>query len=104
MAHRLDLTAFRWGIQLGLGVCSFVVTPGLYALLAVAVGEREAVFAWTICLVYGVTRGGTIAGFSFLNARRDRTGGGPQPGTGLERVLRIPLVVSIAVAAYLLIT
>lgn len=90
--------AFRWGAELGTGVSTFVVTPAMYALLAVAVGQGQPVVVAALCGLYGASRGAAIAWFAVAYARRAQARE-RQPGVGLERALRIPLALAIVVAA-----
>ena len=85
--------AFGWGIELGLGICTFAVTPGLFALLALALGQDQPVEAGVIFVAYGIVRGGTIAIIATINSRSRE--GGRDVGAGLEPALRLPLVVAI---------
>jgi hypothetical protein len=90
--------AFRWGLDLGTGVSTFVVTPGMYALLAVAVGQARPMAVVGLCALYGACRGAAIAWFALVLARRRETTE-RSPGVGLERSLRMPLAIAILVAA-----
>jgi hypothetical protein len=103
MVPRPSSAALKWGIQLGTGVRTFVVTPAFYVLLAVALSEREAWFPGLVCIAYGVARGATIAFFAFVTALRKRAGGRRLAGAHLEVALRIPLLLVIATTTYLLI-
>jgi hypothetical protein len=96
----LERVAIRWGLQLGFGLCTFVVTPALYALLATAVGQTNPLDAGALCMAYGISRGVTIASFAILHGRWASAGGDPdQPeAAGLERALRAPLLLAIAIA------
>ena len=90
--------AFRWGLELGTGVSTFVVTPAMYALLAVAVGQGQPVVVVALCSLYGTSRGAAIAWFAVVYSRRAQAQE-HQPGVGLERALRVPLALAIVVAA-----
>lgn len=59
--HTTVSAAGRWGFQLGTGVRSFLVTPAVYALLALSLAARSPTSAFTPWLVYGVGRGSAIA-------------------------------------------
>jgi hypothetical protein len=98
-AETMHHAAFCWGVELGAGVCTFTVTPALYALLAVAVVQHEPALAAAVAGLYGCTRGVAIAWFATVNARRERTGKAGAPGVGLERAMRLPLVIAILAAA-----
>jgi hypothetical protein len=87
-------------MKLGTGVSTFIVTPGLYALLGVAAGQQEALAAGVLCAAYGMARGATIAGFALTEGHRDaKAASGIQKDIGaLERALRAPLVMAIVLA------
>jgi hypothetical protein len=89
---------FRWGVELGTGVYTYVVTPALYALLAVSVAQSHSLNALAIAALYGVSRGMTIAWFG----NRQTSGADHPPervlGVGLGRAMRAPLLVMVAVA------
>lgn len=100
--YALKETALRWGLTLGVGVCTFLVTPALYALIAVAVVQPNAFVAGGICVLYGISRGTTIAVFALVVGKREESGTyGREPGRGLERALRLPLVAVTAAALVL---
>lgn len=92
----LGQAAFHWGVELGLGLCTFAVTPALYAMLALAIGQKHPVGAALVCMLYGASRGATIARFAIAYSHRVETR--VFPGTGLERSLRGPLLVAITAA------
>lgn len=98
LAEAKHRAAFRWGVELGTGVCTFVVTPALYAVLAVSLAQVKPWLALAVSGVYGCTRGAAIAWFAIVHARRDLRGGARVPGVGLEPAMRLPLVVAIAAA------
>lgn len=81
-----------------MGVCTFLVTPGLYALLAVGLGQQHAVLALLLCVAYGAARGSTIALFSIGESKNESKGEAAQPRRvgSLEFALRVPLVAAIA--------
>jgi hypothetical protein len=99
LAETMHHAAFFWGVELGAGVRTFVVTPALYAVFAVALVQREPVFAAAVVGLYGCARGAAIAWFAIVNARREREGVAGAPGAGLERAMRLPLVIAIVAAA-----
>lgn len=104
LKRSLGRAALRWGTELGLGVCTFVVTPAFYALLVVALGQRTPVVAASLCVIYGMVRGATIACFALVQASREAVGrdwGWSETGM-LERALRPPLIVAIIASASLL--
>lgn len=94
--------AFKWGLKLGTGVSTFMVTPALYALLGVAAGQREALIAGVICIAYGTSRGATIAGFALTEGRRDAGAacGITKEIGALEQALRAPLAMAIVLASF----
>ncbi len=93
--------AFNWGVKLGTGVSTFMVTPALYALLGVAAGQREALTAGVLCTAYGMARGTTIAGFALTEGRRDAKAacGITKEIGALEQALRAPLVMAVVLAS-----
>lgn len=93
--------AFRWGVTLGLGVRTFVVTPGFYALLAIAGMQVRPVAAVGICAVYGLMRGITILGFAVALGYREARGKEGELAVGLRAWLRLPIVLILAVAGLL---
>jgi hypothetical protein len=97
MAEDIHSAAFRWGVELGTGVSTFVVTPALYALLAVALVQHGPILVAAVLGVYGCTRGAAIASFAVVYARRTEYDA-VLPGIGLERAMRVPLVLSIVAA------
>jgi hypothetical protein len=94
--------AWDWGIELGLGVRTFIVTPGFHALLAVAVGQHHALMATLVCATYGLVRGLTIAYFA---VEQGRHGAAPEhsrrDGIGLAWAFRTPLLALSATGAIL---
>ncbi len=95
--HRMSHVAYLWGFQLGLGIRTFLVTPAFYGMLAVAVGQRHVCESILICVVYGLARGMAIA---VVAVRRRPRGAFSELDllVGLERKLRIPLVVVLVLA------
>jgi hypothetical protein len=86
--------AFRWGFRLGLGFCTYLVTPAFYALLAVALGQMHPAGSWLLCMVYGAARGIVIAWSAVTKARIEARGDPlPTPKGRLKRALRVPLLV-----------
>jgi hypothetical protein len=94
--------ALRWGIDLGTGVSTFLVTPAVYAFVGIVLAQADAVAILALCCLYGVGRGGAIATFAIAGAPR-RASTRSLPGVGLEPRLRVPLVVAIlaAIAAFI---
>lgn len=95
-AGTVHRAAFRWGVELGMGVCTFAVTPALYAVLALALAQSEALLVIAILAIYGWARGGAIVWFAVVHARQPL--GARPPGLGLERHMRLPLTIAIAAA------
>src|SRR4051812_32745910 len=62
--------AFLWGLQLGFGIRSYIVTPALYSLLAVGLVIQSRLIATVVVAVYGVSRGIAILALSLLLDRR----------------------------------
>lgn len=97
MSEALHAAAFRWGVELGMGVRTFSVTPALYPLLAVTLVQPEPALAAVVLGLYGLARGAAIASFAVGYAHRGAEGAGI-PGAGLEHAMRSPLLVAIAAA------
>lgn len=93
--------AFEWGALLGVGVSTFMVTPALYGVLVLAVGQQRAISSVSICVTYGLARVLTIVVFSVRFARgTERRESIP----ALEIPLRLPaslIMVLAAVGAFL---
>jgi hypothetical protein len=98
LAEAMHRAAFRWGVELGTGVRTFVVTPALYAVLAISLAQGEPWLAAAVSGIYGCTRGAAIAWFATVHARREPSDGAGVPGVGLEPAMRLPLLVAIAAA------
>lgn len=83
--HGRTGAALRWGFALGLGVRTYIVTPGMYLVLVAAATQSSPLAGALVCLGYGLARGATIALLSL--------GGEVEPDPGqLKRVMRLPLV------------
>jgi hypothetical protein len=92
----LDAAAFRWGVQLGSGLRTYAVTPGLYGFLGITVAIFDPMSVLATCTIYGVIRGGAIAFVALIVSRRGRSGDeGPMPWVGLERRLAVPVLLLI---------
>jgi hypothetical protein len=87
--------ALAWGTELGAGVCSFVVTPGFYALLGFLLASGRPLFAGALCASYGACRGATIAWFSATNSDSAANRRALRAGVGLERLTRVPLALIV---------
>lgn len=100
MPGSMNWVAFRWGIELGLGVCTFIVTPAFYGLIAVSLVQPNPLTAALPMIAYGASRGLTITAFSLSTPSSVEQ---PIPGLGLERRLRLAtiliLVTAISLAA-----
>lgn len=101
MVCSLERAGFRWGVQLGLGVTTFVVTPALYPLLAVAAVQDTPAATAAICGLYGLSRGAVIAAAAVIYARTGRVTRGALIGSGLERATRLPTLLAIIIAVAL---
>jgi hypothetical protein len=91
-------TGFRWGVDLGFGIRTSIVTPALYALLVLAVANGP-LDALVVCLTYGASRGAVILALSHRRARSSRLEEDGEPGHGLETSLRLPIVAVFCLAA-----
>lgn len=91
--------AFIWGLELGSGIRTLVVTPAFYGLLALAVSQSTALRALAIGLLYGATRGGVIVTVAEVARRLERSRPPEwEPAQGLEVRLRAPLAMLTALA------
>jgi hypothetical protein len=100
MRERRERAALRWGFELGTGVHTLVVTPAMYALLAIAAAQPRPLVVAAVCVLYGASRGATIAGFALVYAWRHGRERGV-PGLGLERAMRVPVVIALVFAGVL---
>jgi hypothetical protein len=91
--HRV---AFVWGVELGLGLRTYAVTPALFMVPTIALLQPSALAVLAIPSIYGFARGATIAWFAALSAR-PKIRSAP-PGIGIERRMRIPLAVATIAA------
>lgn len=100
--YGLDRAALVWGIQLGFGLSTYLVTPAMYAVVGMALGSETPLMILAMCVVYGFVRGSTIATFATINRARDNRGPVDvhEAGVGLGRGLRAPLT-AIAFVAFL---
>lgn len=98
-----ERAAMWWGLELGFGFCTFIVTPAIYAMVAVALGQEHPLSGSLVCAAYGAARGLTIAVFALWDAPRDDTG--EQMPTGrLRNALKVPLLITIAASTGSLLT
>ncbi len=90
---------FFWGLDLGIGVRTFLVTPAFYAVIGLGLGARHPALGILIGTVYGLARTCTIAVFSIVVSRRLQTvSDSREPALGLATRSR-PI---LALAALLL--
>jgi hypothetical protein len=90
-----------WGLQLGTGVTTFVVTPALYALIVAAAAQSDPMASWFLAALYGTCRGAVIAIFALRYARAPRQREDRLLGIGLEARLRPALMIAVASTAAL---
>lgn len=95
--------AFHWGVELGTGVTTYVVTPAMYALLAVAVAQTQPLIVPALCGLYGCCRGAAIARFALAYAHMDERRRST-PGAGLEAALRLPVLAATLAAVAVAVT
>jgi hypothetical protein len=110
--RRLDLeginrASFGWGLDLGVGLRTFVVTPAFYALIGLGIAAPNPLISVILGSGYGSIRALVIAAFTLVVRKRLGSGGdGPEPALGIACRLRRPLAfatIAIAVvAAYVL--
>jgi len=94
--------AFRWGIELGLAVCTFFVTPALLSLLVLGAAQSSPVGSLLVGGVYGTTRGVSMLLFTILVAK----GRFPSPEPLAERVVlgtRLPILAAMLIATALVV-
>ncbi len=93
--HGRKGAAIRWGFELGTGLATYIVTPGMYGLLALAFLQREVMMSLTIGFAYGITRGATIAWFALRRTKMESADPGcPVPKGRFKRTLRVPMAVA----------
>ncbi len=83
------LAACRWGVQLGVGFRTFIVTPAVYTMAAAALIQQGILQTAGICLVYGVARSGTIGWVAVIGRRAP---GDRLPSGSIKKALRYPCV------------
>ncbi|MBK5227974.1 MAG: hypothetical protein JJE05_05650 [Actinobacteria bacterium] len=98
-AEGLAQASLRWGVELGMGVRTFIVTPAFYGLLVVAVAQPAPIATVTILVFYGVTRGLTIV---FFSLRIASISGDSVLGAGMGEKLRHPAAAMLLVVVLLL--
>lgn len=92
--------AFIWGVELGLGVRTYLITPVFYAVVGFAIYAGPWV-AFICGATYGLVRGTTIA----LAAASARRRGEDRPALlGIEQASRRPLAVALVFALALVMT
>ncbi len=102
MVGSLTRAGFRWGLDLGTGVRTFLVTPALYAVLVIAMAQPAAWLALGVGAFYGLARGLVMASVAVVHSHQGLGGYGPMGPPGmLEKRLRWPLAVAVAGAALL---
>jgi hypothetical protein len=91
--------AAQWGLQLGMGVCTYMVTPGFVGLVAAGLLQLPPL-GLLVCVVYGGGRGAVIAAFALAGTRSERLGvDEPSPRGRLKAALRYPVGIAIAALA-----
>jgi hypothetical protein len=95
--------ALRWGAELGTGVLTLVVTPAMYALIGVALAQKQALAVVGVLAVYGAARGIAIASGALAHTRLRRQGVERLPGVGLARGMRLPLAIAVLLASALVV-
>jgi hypothetical protein len=99
----LKLASFRWGIELGLGIPTLMVTPAFYALLGTFLAQERVLDHLLVGATYGAARGATIFAFALAKGRAAKRGHpAGTVGVGLRSRLTPLLVATIlglAVAA-----
>jgi hypothetical protein len=89
--------AALWGFDLGLGLRTLIVTPAIYAFVAVAALQPSWIATLGVCLLYGVTRGLAVATFMERSQRRSID----LVGAGLNARMKTPLALAAILAALL---
>jgi hypothetical protein len=95
--------ALQWGVRLGLGICTYLVTPAMLALIALTLVQTPPLLSIVICFVYGVLRGATIALAAIRKSQVERQGRLEKPPLRVLRSLRVPSVLVVALATFALI-
>jgi hypothetical protein len=91
--------AARWGLSLGVGLRTHMVTPALLVLVGCMVLLSSPITGLAAGAVYGLSRGVAIVSLASLQRRNDtvRAGAYPKPLSRLRAVL--PLVGTVSVVA-----
>lgn len=95
--------ALRWGISLGIGVRTYVVTPAFFALLGALVVQTSIFGAVAIGLIYGLTRGVVISIFAVMHNGESSSNAQLAHVDRLKRGSRVPLILLMLTLAGLLI-
>lgn len=98
MLHTREGAALRWGVVLGTGVCTFLVTPAFYGLVGVGL-VSGFLPALIVFMAYGSVRGITIAVFALRTKQINSMGIEREPGGWIGPLLRIPLVVLLVLSS-----
>lgn len=94
-----ESAAFLWGVELGTGIRTWVVTPAFYGLMALCLTQPSALRALAICLLYGATRGSVIVTLAEVARRLGSSRPAEwEPGHDLEVKLRGPLALLTCLA------
>jgi hypothetical protein len=104
--QRMSAVSFGWGVDLGVGVRTFLVTPAFYGVVGLGLAASNPAFGLVTGVVYGLARTLTIACFS-LAVRRLQTKGceATEVGAGLAKRLRFAVALAtIAVPAVAFLT
>lgn len=91
--------ALSWGFRLGLGVCTFLVTPAFYAFLVASI-VLPSIHGFITGVIYGLTRGGTITTLAIAQSHRTRRLH-RDVDVRFGNSFAIPLVVTVLVASAL---
>lgn len=90
-------TSLIWGIQLGAGVTTYLVTPAFYGLLGVAFALQSPLTAVLAGAVYGLTRCLMIDAVAVVRRQARLMGQDILPLVGLEARMRLPLAATIVI-------
>jgi hypothetical protein len=88
------VAALQWGIQLGLGFRTYVVTPAFFGLISVGLVQDPIALAVAVGTLYGIVRGGMIATFAIAAA----WGAVQTTEVRLKALFRAPVVIATAIS------
>jgi hypothetical protein len=99
VAQHINAACFSWGLDLGLGFRTFVVTPAFYGIVGLAIVAPNPLWSVVIGVSYGSVRVLTIACFSRVVRKLQLKGyEATEPGLGLAKRLRVVVALATVLA------